>query len=210
MRVVLYAEGKGDAPIKGLPVHPEAALGDDHLGPAHHLVRRCLCEGTRLPVAAVQFRAPLRHRGKIAQGSELLQQKVLRRLLTWPRVDARPDLAVVLVDEDGDGKRRAQLERTVEDLPVTVVVGVAVRELEAWLLADASAVSTATERSIPTLPNVESLEPGHAKRRLADATDGVGAFAKRVTIAQTADLDHLTKLRAFELFRKALQKIADG
>lgn len=210
MRVVLYAEGAGDAPASGLPLHPDAELHDEHLGPAHHLVRRCLCEGTRLPVAAVRFRAPLRHRGRIAVGSDLLHSKVLRQLLTWPRVDARPDLAVVLVDEDGDAGRRSRLEANVDGLPVRVVVGVAVRELEAWLLADTAAVREATQRNVASPPNVESLDPGEAKRRLADATDGVETFAKRMKIAQTADLDHLGKLRAFELFRKALQAAAAG
>lgn len=209
MRIVLYAEGAGDAPKHGLPPHPDAELQDEHLGPAHHLVLRCLCEGTRLPTAAIRFRSPLRHRGKIAVGSDLLHQRILRQLLTWPRVESRPDLAVVLVDEDGDAGRRGRLEAIVEGLPVRVVVGVAVRELEAWLLADMKAVGAATERTIKAPPNVESLEPGEAKSRLADATDGVDTFAKRMKIAQTADLDHLAKLRAFELFRKALRIAAE-
>lgn len=209
MRIVLYAEGAGDAPTVGLPRHPEAVLGDEHLGPAHHLVLRCLCEGTRLPAAAVRFHAPLRHRGKLARGSDLLLGKVLRQLLTWPRVDSRPDLAVVLVDEDGDAGRRNRLEAVVANMPVRVVVGVAVRELEAWLLADIAAVGDVTQRKVSAPPNVESLEPGQAKRRLADATDGVDTFAKRLRIAQTADLERLGKLRAFELFRKALRDAVD-
>ncbi len=209
MRIVLYAEGAGDAPTVGLPRHPEAVLGDEHLGPAHHLVLRCLCEGTRLPTAAVRFHAPLRHRGKLARGSDLLLGKVLRQLLTWPRVDSRPDLAVVLVDEDGDAGRRNRLEAVVANMPVRVVVGVAVRELEAWLLADIAAVGDVTQRKVSAPPNVESLEPGQAKRRLADATDGVDTFAKRLRIAQTADLERLCKLRAFELFRKALRDAVD-
>lgn len=208
MRVVLYAEGPGDAPTMGLPPHPDAELQDEHLGPAHYLVQRCLCEGTRLPVAAVRFRSPLRHRGRIAVGSDLLRPKVLRQLLTWPRVDSRPDFAVVLVDEDDDPGRRSRLEATVGNLPVRVVVGVAVRELEAWLLADTNAVSEATQRKIAAPPSVESLEPGEAKRRLSHAIDGVEMFAKRMKIAQTADLDLLGKLRAFELFRKALRAAA--
>jgi hypothetical protein len=210
MRVVLYAEGAGDAPTAGLPPHPDAELQDEHLGPAHHLVRRCLCEGTRVPVAAVRFRAPLRHRGRIAVGSDLLHPKILRRLLTWPRVDARPNLAVVLVDEDGDTGRRSRLEATVEGLPVQVVVGVAVRELEAWLLADTAAVRTATQRDVAAPPSVEGLEPGEAKRRLAVATDGAQTFAKRMAIAQTADLGRLRKLHAFERFHKRLQAAALG
>ncbi len=139
-----------------------------------------------------------------------MHPKTLLKLLTWPRADARPDLAVVLVDEDGDTGRRGRLEAIVESLPVRVVVGVAVRELEAWLLADMAAVSSATQRSIKAPPNVETLEPGEAKRRLADATDGVETFAQRMKIAQTADLELLSKLRAFELFRKALRTAAAG
>ncbi len=112
------------------------------------------------------------------------------------------------MDEDGDSGRRARLRATIESLPVPTVVGVAVRELEAWLLGDLTAIREATGHPLEPPAAIEAMEPGQAKRLLATATDGENALQQRIEIAHTADLDRLTKLRAFEIFRKDLRSAA--
>ena len=152
----------------------------------------------------VTFEAPLRARTRIPRGSELLNATALRRVLTWARVGDRPDAAVVLVDEDGKADRRAWLEGKVADLPVPVVVGVAVREFESWLLADTKAVAAATNKSPQPPRNVEKLRSGEAKDKLTELCDGLDGYEIRLEIAKTADLTLLRKLRSFEAFSKSL------
>ena len=104
IRVVVYAEGANE--LYGelvLPIAPRSTLTDEELGAAHALVRRTI--ESRAPAAAhgIQFEEPLRLVPSLRRprGSDLLDRKSLRRLLTWGP-HSRPDLAVVLVDEDGD------------------------------------------------------------------------------------------------------------
>lgn len=198
MRIVLYAEGPGEAPTKGLPPKPRMPLSAAHLGPAHVLIKRIL-EPTE-----VVFEAPLRPRGRVLLGSDLLNTTLVQRALTWARVDDRPDLAIILVDEDGRPDRRATIESAIANRPVATVVGVAVREFESWLLADTTAVAAATSKNPSPPPNVEKMKPGEAKAKLAEHCAGHDGFAIRTTIAETADLDRLRKLRSFEAFSKAL------
>lgn len=201
MRVVLYAEGPGDAPWTRR-LKPTDALPEDHHGPAHVLVRRCLPE-------PVEFFVPLRaHGGRLARGSDLRSSKTLRRLLTWPRIETRPDVAVVLVDEDGDNLLRVNLEKALATLPVSTIVGAPARELEAWLLADIKTVSSVAGAPVSPPPRVDGLPRGRAKELLAAAIGSDDAFAKRIEIAKRCDLGVLDKLPAFEAFRKALQAAA--
>ncbi len=183
--------------MAGLPVRPMSPLSEAQLGPVHILVRRCLDD-------EVTFEAPLRSRGRIPRGSNLLNAAVLRAVLTWPTVQQRPDLAVVLVDEDGAVGRRPKLESAVAGLPVVSVVGVAVREFESWLLGDIRAVSKAVHKPVAEPANIEGLKPGEAKRLLADIADGADGSAVRLEIAKTASLERLRKLRSFEAFSKGL------
>ena len=110
----------------------------------------------------------------------------------------------MLVDEDGERDRRAKLEAAVQNLPVTAVVAIAVREFESWLLADTKAVAGATHKNPQPPANVEKMKPGDAKAKLTELCDGQDGFAIRTAIAETADLEKLAKLRSFEAFSKAL------
>lgn len=210
MRVVLYAEGGRDLGA-AMQVPPGAPIDDAALGPAHVLVARLLAE---LRPDAARFEGPLAPRGRVLRGSDLRQEKVLRRALTWPADP--PDLGVVLVDADGDNQvyprmlgivgRRAQQR-------VPVVVGVAVQELEAWLVADITAVNRALGRAHAAVAAPEELPLRAAK----DALDGwIGEAcagmpfdarrAKRRSIAEQLSLDEVERrCRAFELFRKDLR-----
>ena len=142
MRVVVYAEGsREDSGSRvALPL-PGDALPEAALGPAHVLVRRCLVE--LVPMSEVRFDVPLRTRGRRARGSDLLHGPTVRRLLTWATPMAKPDLAVVIVDADGEANRHVALRHILssrrEPQP-PAVIGVAVQEFEAWLIADEAAL----------------------------------------------------------------------
>src|SRR5689334_6448808 len=131
LRCVLYAEGPADAEgLFELPRQPGDGLVEDSLGPAHILVRRCIATVRRLPTPAILFEEPLRVRGAVAQGSRLLHPPTLRKLLTWIDPKKRPDLAIVLVDCDGDSERKKRLEESTASLEAPHVIGVAVQEFE--------------------------------------------------------------------------------
>lgn len=172
VRVVLLAEGAGEtAGVLTAPPPPGAALAAEPRGPAHALVARAVAATWSVPEAAVQFEAPLRTgRGTVARGAELLDRGTLRRILLWARPTQRPDLAVVLIDADGTNDRPARLAEFTSDLPGRRVVGVAVQEFEAWLLADGVAARAVLDHPV-AVQHPERLEPGAAKARLNEGCD---------------------------------------
>jgi len=217
MSVVLYAEGvREDARCPGLPKTPGDLLPEDRLGPAHVLARRCLASFGGLRDIDIEFVAPMRVGPRLATGSDLHVPRRLRKLLAWPVRHRRPDLAVVLVDEDGDRTRRNTLEDCVKDLMLETVIGVPAPEFEAWLMADHSVVGSVLSISPAPPPQLDQLQPGEAKKlfaqwvaeRAGDAAEGPeGAAADpeiRMELARISSLERLQKLRSFELFAKAL------
>ncbi|MFC1706913.1 DUF4276 family protein [Planctomycetota bacterium] len=169
LRVVLYAEGGGEATglATRLPA-PGDALAEKHLGAGHVLLRRCLERERNVPGLAVRFEAPLRLRGRQARGGDLLDRASLRQLLTWVSPRRRPELAIVLVDCDGNKRRRELLEKYTSDPPLTVpkVIALAVQEFEAWLVADQQAVAAAIGATVDRTPDPESMPPQNAKDTL--------------------------------------------
>src|SRR5947209_6964249 len=111
IRVVLYAEGSGETRGElALPLRPADTLVEEMLGPAHLLARRALSAAKSVPENAIRFEQPLRtRRGRIARGSMLHDAQTLRELMTWGAPQRRPDLALVLVDCDGDPGRKTRL-----------------------------------------------------------------------------------------------------
>lgn len=216
VRLVLYAEGAGESAGEStlLPA-PGEGLREEHLGAAHVLVRRCVVEVGNLPEGAVRFVSPLRLGARHARGSDLLDRRSLRRLLTWPTPGRRPDLGVVLVDNDGDDERRKVMNAHVEALGLGVVIGVAKQEFEAWLIADHLAVRTIFGRDPGKPPAVEDMTRAEAKQLLAIWTDKLASNSKprevRVDLARRASLDSLRTLKAFARFldelRTALQRV---
>jgi hypothetical protein len=153
--------------------------------------------------------------GVAARGSMLLAKKTLRRLLTFAHPARRPQLAVVLVDEDGVADRRRTLSEWTADLDLPRVIGVPIREFEAWLIADPRACATVFVTTTRP-PSPETMKPGEAKRMLQalhDAALPEGATqserAQSVTtvrsnLAQRVDLA-LDGLSAWKQFRRDLE-----
>src|SRR5580704_10360316 len=110
LRVVLYAEGAGETlgPTSALPA-PGRPLEEGMLGGGHVLIRRTLGQARSIPDGEILFESPLRTRGRVARGSDLIDRRTVRQLLTWPDPNLRPDLVVVLVDRDEDKQRKNRL-----------------------------------------------------------------------------------------------------
>jgi hypothetical protein len=112
-------------------------------------------------------------------------------------------LCVAVVDANGDESRRLKSLREavarVQPLAVTCVTGVAVRALEAWLLADEQAIGAALmERpAVPRQPEPRSIrDPKAALQELiGSCTGGVEFFTDAIgrNIAQAADLSVVRK-----------------
>lgn len=208
MRVVLYAEGTRELGAS-TPVPPLTPIDRSEEGAGHVLVRRAL---SALGCDEIVFEGPLLgRRGRPLRGSELLETKPLRRVLTWAR--GRPDLAIVLVDRDGNSRRKRQLEAILDKLddPVDVVAAVAREEFESWLVADVAALSSVARAPLDELPKPESMKPGRAKAILEQtvrqaAQDREAAWSHRKAIAERVDLDKLRKrCPSFAAFQKDLR-----
>jgi hypothetical protein len=202
-RVVLYAEGGNETGGSGPPPTPGAEMHDDALGAAHLLVRRVLAAAWGIPLAAVRFIGPLRRRGVVIRGSQLLDRETLRQALSFGSERRRPDFAVVLVDEDGDDARHRTVDGHVADLPLPRVVGCAVREFEAWLIADHAPVR-AMLGPLQAPASIEQLRPTEAKALLAGwaSSGNVAEIELRRTLASQCDLDDVAhRCAAFARFR---------
>lgn len=208
MRVVLYAEGSLETGLAGsrrIPA-PGQRLDDETLGAAHLIVRRCLCEPAGIDPSEIHYVAPLRVGARLARGSDLHDRTVLRRLLTWPDAELAPDLAVVLIDSDGDNGRLASLTAWTLGLGIALTLGVCVHEFESWLAADVSAVSSVVGRDVDELAEPQNLAPGDAKHWLRSKIGGENEPLHRRTLGQCCDLDRLRRQRSFEIFAKDLAR----
>lgn len=170
IRVVLYAEGtsetgSGAGTPYGLPLAPGSPLPVEELGAAHLLIRAAIEQVSQFD--DVCFEEPLRIRGRKASGGDFLNEQQLRQLLRWPRRE--PDLAIVLVDRDGEAHRKQRLEEWIADLggETSRIVAVAQEEFEAWLLADIAAVNRTLGTNHQTTSAPESMARREAKGHLA-------------------------------------------
>jgi hypothetical protein len=208
VRVVLYAEGPGETrgERKDLPTVLEP-LEEDHLGPAHFLVRRALAHARGIAETQVVFLSPLRIRGRPAYGSVLHDVGNVRKLLAFERV--RPSLAMLLVDADGKGSlRRAELRPAVERAGVSAVLAIAVQEFEAWLIAEHVAAARILGRDVDTPPEPDGMSRGEAKERWTRWVASVPAENQariRAQVAKAVDLDALAKRSAS--FRQLLDDL---
>jgi hypothetical protein len=204
LRVVLYAEGAGETLGVGvsLPPAPGALLPEESLGAGHIILRRALEMARGIAPAAIRFEAPLRTRGRVATGSDLHHISTHRQLLTWADVGRRPDLAVVLVDRDGDTQRRTQLEAGLAGLPGSKVIAVAVEEFEAWLIADVATVNRVLKSPRSFAGPSDRLARGVAKSELSawigeSGAPGAGNHRSvRLEIARSIDLGLVARLCA--------------
>jgi hypothetical protein len=173
------------------------------------LVRRCL-HGI---LDELRFDAPLRSRGAVARGSSLHDSTTLRRLLTWALPEMTPDLAIVLVDEDGQPNRRTVLRQHVDGRRLAhppVAIGTAAPEFEAWLIADHTAVRNVLGIRFDTPP--EELAPRQAKTLLngwiSESHRNADDFAARLELAAKCDLDNVaSRSRSFRAFRDELRAL---
>jgi hypothetical protein len=132
----------------------------------------------------------------------------LPQLLSWADPKKRPDLAIVLVDEDGKSSRKTVLEKALlEKIRVPHVVAVAIREFEAWLIADAQAIR-GVFGPVQSPSSPEDLECREAKAQLMRWIQASRKDERdvRLSLAQSSDLETL-RLRC-SAFRTFYQELA--
>jgi hypothetical protein len=207
MRVVVYAEGPLESREVGPMLRPGSDLEPTDFGPAHVLVQRALVEHLNFSAAELRFVVPLRVGVRRHRGSDLIVSSVLRRLLTWPRADERPDLAIVVVDEDGDAQRGTNITSACEAMALPTVVGVCRPEFEAWLMADVTAARDVLGAAPDEPPSAENMHGGDAKRLLAEWIAGRDDIETRLALARKIDLVALRRHRSFERFVKQLRAV---
>ena len=214
MRIVLLAEGGGEASgLSGLrkgPKAPGTALDSEELGAGHWLIQRVLEDRCRIPENAVRFEMPLRTKhGRQARGSDLINPRILRQLLTPLQAELVPNLFVILVDQDGKRDRGKQLADWTQTITTTPkVIGVAIKEFEAWLIADVKTVRNISGSSIQVDKNPEDLPCRQAKDKLTKCLGSSDNKKQlRINIARECNIELLeSQCSAFLAFSKDLQK----
>jgi hypothetical protein len=125
--------------------------------------------------------------------------RLTKRALRWINYaeSEHCDAIVILVDEDGDPRRRAHLDLAQDEtgLRLRRALGVAVRTFDAWILADERALSMALGRTIDRQKNPEDIkDPKSAFRDLLDA-EYVDSRPRDVyaAVMETVDIDLLAE-----------------
>ena len=210
MRIVLYSEGRKesnqslfDLPSVGEPLPP------DQLGPAHFLVRRILTKDGKHSDSAIRFDSPLRTSNRLPRGGDFQNRGIVRQILSWFSAEREPDFSIVLVDSDGDTKRKAQLSSFVEGLSSRIVIGVAVMEFESWLIADWYCVGQVLQLPLQATPDPEAMAPRKAKETFAGwvskSSTGKTEIQARIEVAKLCNLETLKKrCRSYEDFASEL------
>jgi hypothetical protein len=221
--VVVYAEGEGEL-ASGLesefelPIEPGRSIPEERLGPAHRLVRRAIAHVSDVPGAAVSFQQHKRFEGRQPKGSDLRRAEALKQLLNYDELYADrppvPELAVLLIDQDGEAGRRQSLEETVERVRTgaepTRCIAVAVQEFEAWLVADVGTIQYVLgEETVDATENPEALEPGEAKRTFQDW--GLDTPSTRCDVVERVELDEIARrCDAFEAFLSDIDRFTSN
>jgi hypothetical protein len=204
MRIVVYGEGAEVggrfAPLS--PIPPESH------GPLHTLIARILEIDAQIPQAAAHFLAPLRLGARVVRGSDLHVKTNLDMLLTFPVARGRPELAIVVVDQDDDTSRRSRLQPAIESALVPSVLGICAQEFEAWVIADEQTASRIAGRTFGTAAEPEGMAPGEAKSLCAGWF--VAAHVERheaiLRYARECDLDRIAaRCPSFRAFRNDLR-----
>lgn len=210
--MVVHAEGPGDLGTTTWDLSPTDSLQPDDLGPAHIIVQRILTEGAQIPAPAIDFVEPLRTKtGARAQGSQLLKPRILDEILTGWRLLA-PSLIVLLVDSDDQPRveRAAILEAALTRHSLTGAVGIAVKEFEAWLIADANAIGQVIGKVDHDYQTPQALACGEAKQTLQKWIREIAHPSRqlmdiRKEIATLMDLDVVSnRCPSFKSFRQSL------
>lgn len=212
--MVVHAEGPGDLGTTPWDLSPKDSLQPDDLGPAHIIVQRILTEGAQIPAAAIDFVEPLRTKtGARAQGSQLLKPSTLDEILAgWLLA---PPFIVLLVDSDDQppAERAAILEEALKRNLLRGAVGVAVKEFESWLIADAQAISQVIGKVENTCQAPENLACSAAKQNLQKWSKDIAQPSRQLVdirreLANVMSLDVVANIcPSFKAFRQALLEL---
>ena len=212
MKILLVAEG----------VHELGDLDDDRFdrGALHEFVRRLLPEAAG-PVEFVNRR--LDDRRVETQDARKVGRaaghRLTRRALAWVREarNAGCDAVVLLTDEDREPARHAALDAAQQN-PVFPTVrrafGVPVKTFDAWVLADADALTRAAGSRPTRRRDVEAVKKPKTE---CEAARDAGGSGKRLRdlyaeVAAAADLDVLRARcpKGFAPFAGRVAALADA
>lgn len=162
MRILVLSEGKHELGGEGRDGHVAS--------PLETLVRRLY--GADANVERCRF-------GAQEFGNALLSirpgkgHNLTKRATAWMRLAQQQgfDAIVAVVDHDGFGDRVVAFDAAQEETGLAVgrAFGVAIRTFDAWMLADAKALSAALGQTVQTQPAPEALDdPKSICQRLLD------------------------------------------
>lgn len=175
IRVGVIAEGKTELKLIGNRILPEdggKVIAQENEGALHTFIRREL-DQLGYGCEFIQLHPEMKSTGAwIHTGHNILETEYIkRRVSAWKAAD-NVDVVVICVDADNkQAERQERLQKAIEmaqkfhidgrerKIPETAVGGLAIPNIEAWLIADETAVTHLLAVSLPAdLPDdLESL-----------------------------------------------------
>ena len=209
MKVLIVAEGIHEL---GDSAAPERGDESDHAGALQTLVRRLL------PGEIEFIKRAFRSREIQLTAMRGMGSKLSKRILLWFRYAERHecDAVIILIDEDDDPRRRPEMESAQDQLGLRIrrACGLAIREFEAWIVADEGAFSTALGTTVDCQPAPERIrDPKRAFKDIHE-TSACRLWPRDVYAAVMAkvNLELLAKRcpRGFAPFEVRVRALADS
>ena len=153
-------------------------------GALEALIRRVMGEGAALEVETADVRDPcVRINTTPGKGGRLK-----KRIVRWALEAEKRGFAalVLLVDEDGDRDRRAQVREANEatGMGAARAAGVAIRTIDAWMLADEGAMSRVLGTAVSAQKSPEEIRDGkgmfEGQRACVDTAEPVRDCYRRI------------------------------
>lgn len=199
LRIGLIAEGEAELGPSIPYIKPEDGgkpIDRANEGALHTLIRRELTEAGFPDCQFIQRHPTVRERGtgEVRRGYSILESRYLRKVVTVWKPD-EIDMIIMVVDADDSLEERSRkietalgiirdnhLDQDGNEVTDRSLTGLAIRDIETWLIADRKTVSDLLKVAIADIPDFESFT--NSKTVLDDAIEQSDYLAEEPRVNQ--------------------------
>lgn len=213
LRITVYAEGAtertGLDKDTRLQSRPAEILPEEQLGPVHILIKRVISSPHLKQEPKIDFltmnrivedRGKPRPHFRIPRGGDISNVKYIRQFLTNIMAKSNTHMVIIVFDADGNPGLKREIEDKIADIPTPHVIGMAIQEFEAWLIADQKTIVDRLKSNLNQSTDPEKMKRGEAKKLYNkwlndsdDPEDITTSSEIRIHIARNCNLEILKK-----------------